>query len=55
MNPSPTPRSHPNPLVAWKDLRRMTLKLIRFLDATAPITLVCLALFVGAATTGLGF
>lgn len=39
----------------WKEFRAMTGRLIRLLDATAPITLVCLALMVGAATGGLGF
>ena len=39
----------------WKEFRAMIDRLIRVLDATAPITLVCLALIVAAATGGLGF
>jgi len=40
---------------ALKEIRTMSRRLIRILDATAPFTLVSLALFVGVAITGLGF
>lgn len=52
---SPTVRSVPNPFAAaWKEIRRMSRHLNRFLDAFAHLTVVCLALYVGAATLGLG-
>jgi hypothetical protein len=53
---SPTqPRSILNPvLAAWKELARMTRKLTRILDAMSHITIVILALYIGAATFGLG-
>ena len=53
---SPTvPRLNPNPLfAAWKELTRMTRKLTRILDAMSHITIVVLALYIGAATFGLG-
>ena len=55
MSPTTTPRHlTPTGPAFWKEFRAMTHRLIRVLDATAPITLVCLALMVGAAT-GLGF
>ena len=53
---SPTvPRLNLNPvLAAWKELARMTRKLTRILDAMSHITIVILALYLGAATFGLG-
>jgi len=51
--PGPT-RSNPKPIAPWKEIRLMSLKLTRFLDATASITIVFLALYIGAATFGLG-
>jgi hypothetical protein len=54
MKPTPKPRSNPNPLAPWKEIRGMPLNLNRFLDATASITIVFLALYLGAATVGLG-
>ena len=56
MHPNATPRHLiPTRPASWKEFRAMTDLLIRILDATAPITLICLALMVGAATGGLGF
>ena len=52
MSPPRMPRPHRTPLVAWKEIRLMSLT--RFLDATASVTIVFLALYVGAATFGLG-
>ena len=55
MSSSPTPRPNPQPSPApWKEIRLMPLKLTRFLDATASITIVFLTLYVGVATFGLG-
>ena len=49
--------TRPNPNLvraAWKELARMTRKLTRILDAMSHITIVVLALYIGAATFGLG-
>ena len=59
MTSSSPARSKPKPVAPWppatgKEIRRMSLKLTRFLDASASITIVFLALYVGAATFGLG-
>lgn len=48
------PRPMPTPIAPWKEIRLMPLKLTRFLDATASITIVFLTLYVGVATFGLG-
>lgn len=42
------------PLAALKEIRRMSHKLNRFLDAMASITIVSLALYIGVSTFGLG-
>ena len=52
MTPPRTIRPIPNP--AWKELRRMSHKLIRALDTLSHITVVFLALYLGVATFGLG-
>ena len=52
MNPPRTTRPIPNP--AWKELRRMSRKLIRVLDTLSHVTVVFLTLYVGVATFGLG-
>ena len=57
MNPSRRPRTNPLfalPLAALKEIRRMSRKLNRFLDAMASITIVSLALYIGVSTFGLG-
>jgi hypothetical protein len=57
MNPPRRPRTNPLfalPHVALKEIRLMSHKLNRFLDATASITIVFLALYVGVSTFGLG-
>ena len=54
MSSTPAPRSNPNPLAAWKEIRLMPRKLNRFLDATASFTIVFLTLYVAVATFGLG-
>ena len=55
MSPQATPRPQPNRLAAaCKEIRRMLRTLTRFLDSLASITIVCLALYIGAATFGLG-
>lgn len=54
MSPSLPTRTVPNPLAAaWKELRRMPVNLIRFLDTMSHVTVVFLALYVGLATLGL--
>jgi hypothetical protein len=54
MSPSQI-RTLSNPLAAaWKELRRMSRNLIRFLDTFSHVTVVFLALYVGLATVGLG-
>ena len=56
MSPPPMSRPIPNPFVpAWKELRRMSRNLIRFLDTLSHVTVVFLALYVAAATLGLGY
>ncbi len=56
MKPKATPRHLiPTRPARRKEFRLMIARLIRVLDASAPITLVCLALMAGAATGGLGF
>lgn len=44
----------PKALVPWKEIRHMPRTLNRFLDAMAHITIVSFALYIGAATLGLG-
>lgn len=52
MSPS---RSIPNPFAAaWKEIRRMSRNLIRFLDTFSHVTIVFLTLYIGLATVGLG-
>lgn len=53
--PARTPQSQPTVLVVpRKEIRRMPFNLSRFLDGTASITVVFLALYVGGATALLG-
>ena len=55
MSPSPTPRSNPHRSPApRKEIRLMSHKLNRFLDASASITIVFLALYVSVSAFGLG-
>ena len=59
MNPSRMPRTNLRllvalPLAALKEIRLMSHKLNRFLDAMASITIVSLALYIGVSTFGLG-
>lgn len=49
-----TPSHRTLPLVLRKETRRMSFNLNRFLDVTASITVVSLALFLGGATAVLG-
>ena len=49
----PKPCLHPKP-APWKEIRLMSHKLNRFLDAMASITIVSLALYIGVSTFGLG-
>ena len=54
MSPSAS-RTIPNPIVAaWKEIRRMSRNLARFLDTFSHVTVVFLALYLGVATFGLG-
>ena len=50
-NPEPT---NPRPVPPLKEIRRMPMTLNRILDAAGSLTIVFLALYVGAATFGLG-
>ena len=51
---SQTPSTLFAPVVPRKETRRMPFNLTRFLDVTASITVVSLALFLGGATAVLG-
>jgi hypothetical protein len=51
---SPPTTSRDILLAAWKEIRRMSRNLIRFLDTLSHVTVVFLALYVGVATVGLG-
>ena len=54
MNPAHHPVSLSKPVVAWKEIRRMPNTLTRLLDRTVSIAVVCLALYLGLATSVLG-
>ena len=55
MSPPRTTRTIQKPLaLAWKEIRRMSRNLLRFLDTISHVTVVFLALYVGVATAGLG-
>jgi hypothetical protein len=52
---SPPTTSRPNLFAAaWKEIRRMSRNLVRFLDTFSHVTIVFLALYVGLATAGVG-
>lgn len=53
MNPLATPMTQPKPTAPWKEIRLMS-QLNRFLDASASITIVFLALYVSVSAFGLG-
>lgn len=51
----PVSRTVTNPIAAaWKEIRRMSRNLARFLDTFSHVTVVFLALYLGVATFGLG-
>lgn len=52
---SPSQETCLTPVIPRKEIRRMPFNLTRFLDLTASITVVSLALFIGASTAVLGF
>jgi hypothetical protein len=55
LKPTRTPQTpSTTPVVPRKEIRRMPFNLTRFLDVTASITVVSLALFLGGATAVLG-
>lgn len=55
MNSTRTPTIQPTTSIARKEIRPMPrLTLSRVLDASVPVAVVCLALYLGAATTVLG-
>ena len=60
MNPSTLARSNParttapKPTAPKKEFRHMSLKLARFLDVTASVSIVCLAIYIATATLSLG-
>jgi hypothetical protein len=55
MNPSTLARSnHVRPTAPKKEFRHMSLKLARFLDVTASVSIVCLAIYIATATLSLG-
>jgi len=60
MNPSTVARSNfvrttaPKPAALKKEFRHMSLKLTRFLDVTASVSIVCLAIYIATATLSLG-
>ena len=54
MSPPRPRQTNPSTIPSLKEIRRMPLSLNRFLDAAGSLTIVFLALYVGAATFGLG-
>lgn len=54
MNPPTAPRPKPKSIAAWKEIRLMSHRLNRFLDASASVTIVFLALYVSVSAFGLG-
>ena len=54
MSPSRIQRSTHTSAAPWREIRRMSRTLNRILDAASHVTIVFLALYVGAATFGLG-